>query len=326
MDGQRGTGTTRVPAIAHFGAASRDVVDDDSRGWRLGGGVTYSALTTARLGLPTAALIGVDPEAADASELDLLRSAGVDLRLVRLERGPVFRNTETPVGRAQTCLEPGAPLPVVDLPREWHEAASWVLAPVAGEIGEPWAAILPDGAYVVVGWQGLLRALTAGARVERTTPSRSALIARADLVGVSRHDLGAVRSFDEIAGLLHPGAQLLVTEGISGGWLVTTSADGIESETAYPSIPSDRQVDPTGAGDTFLAALVASRLLAVNGRSVRESAGAPFSRADRRSLTYEDLGFAAAAASLVVEGPGLHGVPKRKAVVARLEWSTPRAG
>src|SRR6476659_9204833 len=63
-----------LPEVVVVGAASRDVVDDDPRGWRLGGGVSYSALAVARLGLPTRAVIGVDREASTASELDLLQS------------------------------------------------------------------------------------------------------------------------------------------------------------------------------------------------------------------------------------------------------------
>ena len=48
-----------MPAVdvVHVGSASRDLTDDDPRGWRLGGGVTFAALTTARLGLRTAAVI-----------------------------------------------------------------------------------------------------------------------------------------------------------------------------------------------------------------------------------------------------------------------------
>ena len=72
---------------------------EDPRGWRLGGGVTYAALTTARLGLRTAAVVGVDGVARGATELDLLRAAGVDLMLVDLASGPVFHNVETPAGR-----------------------------------------------------------------------------------------------------------------------------------------------------------------------------------------------------------------------------------
>jgi hypothetical protein len=63
----------------------------------------------------------------------------------------------------------------------------------------------------------------------------------------------------------------------------------------YPATPASRHVDPTGAGDTFLAALTVSAL-----------AG---------SL---DLAFAAAAGSLVVEGPGLAAVPGRTAVLERM--------
>ncbi len=59
--------------VLHVGSASRDITDDDPRGWRLGGGATYAALTTARLGLRTAAVVGLDADAANASELDGLR-------------------------------------------------------------------------------------------------------------------------------------------------------------------------------------------------------------------------------------------------------------
>ena len=61
--------------VVHVGSACRDVVPEDPRGWRLGGGVTYASLTTARLGLRTAAIVGVDSTAATASELDMLRQA-----------------------------------------------------------------------------------------------------------------------------------------------------------------------------------------------------------------------------------------------------------
>ncbi len=76
--------------VVHVGSACRDIAPDDPRGWRLGGGVTYASLTTARLGLRTAAIVGVDATAATASELDLLREAGVDLLLVPLDEGPIY--------------------------------------------------------------------------------------------------------------------------------------------------------------------------------------------------------------------------------------------
>jgi sugar/nucleoside kinase (ribokinase family) len=80
---------SRALEVVHVGAACRDVASDDARGWRLGGGVTYAALATARLGLRTAAVVGVDAVARSARELDTLRDAGVDLLLVDLDEGPV---------------------------------------------------------------------------------------------------------------------------------------------------------------------------------------------------------------------------------------------
>ena len=82
-----------APEVVHVGSASRDITAEDPRGWRLGGGVTYAALTTARLGLRTAAIIGVDASAATATELGMLADAGVDVQLVELpEAGGLRRH------------------------------------------------------------------------------------------------------------------------------------------------------------------------------------------------------------------------------------------
>lgn len=295
-DGATAPEARALPGIVVLGSASRDLVDDDPRGWRLGGGATYSALATARLGWPTAALIGVDAEASVAHELDLLREAGVDLHLARLERAPVFVNIERPTGRVQECIEPGLPLPLDALPAAWASAEAWMLAPVAREVDDRWAAVLPDSAFVTVGWQGLLRDLSAGRRVARRAPESSALVGRADLVGVSEGDLPDGFDLDEVAAMLRAGARLLVTRGGAGGHLVAVADHGESHKVAaYEATPADRHVDPTGAGDTFLAALMVSAL---------EGAF--------------DLAFAAAAGSLVVEGHGLSAVPTRAAVRARL--------
>jgi len=127
------------PTVVVVGAAARDITDDDPRGWRLGGGVSYSALTTARLGLRTGAIVGVDAEAAGAWELDLLRSAGVDVRLVPLQHGPIFVNIERPEGRLQECRNSSDPVPLAAVPPEWLAAPGWILAPVAAELPAAWA-------------------------------------------------------------------------------------------------------------------------------------------------------------------------------------------
>jgi sugar/nucleoside kinase (ribokinase family) len=292
------------PEVVHVGSACRDVAPDDPRGWRLGGGVTYSALTTARLGLRTVAVVGVDGEARTAHELDLIRAAGADLLLVPLDEGPIFHNLETPAGRVQTCVAPGRPLPLPPLPESWVRAGAWSIAPVAGEVLDDWAGSIPDHAYVGVAWQGFLRTLRAGERVTRRPPAPSRLLARADVVGVSHHDLDPATPLAELFPLLRPGGRLLVTQGHEGGFLVTLDADRRPaSELRYRATRSDRELDPTGAGDVFLAALISSTVR-------RARAGRPHER--------PDLAFAAAAGSLVIEGPGLTAVPDRASVLVRM--------
>jgi sugar/nucleoside kinase (ribokinase family) len=291
--------------VVHVGSASRDIASDDERGWRLGGGVTYASLATARLGLRTAAVVGVDEAASTASELDLLRAAGVDLLLVRLPESPVFHNTETPEGRVQIAIAPGVPLEPVPLPESWLAAPGWSLVPVAGEVGDGWVERIPAGATLAVGWQGMLRTLVAGQRVERRAPTTSALLARADLVGVSHHDVVATTRSADLAAFLAPGARLLVTQGEHGGLLVTNERPGAMQVLRYLPTRTDGEVDPTGAGDTFLAALLAT--------AVRPSVTRPSTRRSDGS----DLRFAAAAGSLAVEGVGLAGVPDLPSVLRR---------
>lgn len=299
----------RVPSVdvVHVGSAARDLTDDDPRGWRLGGGASYSALTTARLGLRTAAVVGVDHLAAEAEELDLLRAAGVELLLVPLDEGPVFRNEETPAGRVQGWPTRGHALPVPDLPEPWRHSCAWSLVPVASELGDAWAGVVQPGAFTSLAWQGLLREQGPDRLTKRRPPGPSALLGVADLVGVSRHDLAPGVRLRSLVDLLPPGARLAVTDGHDGGRLIPISSSGRNRAKRWNAIAPERLTDPTGAGDVFLAALA--------GAIVRPDLTA---RAGRRPSLAADLEFAAAAASFVVEAPGLHGVPTREAVLARL--------
>jgi sugar/nucleoside kinase (ribokinase family) len=294
---------TRVDVV-HVGSASRDIADDDPRGWRLGGGVTYAALTTARLGLRTAAIVGVDEQAEGADELDDLRAAGVDLVLVPLAEGPVFHNEETAGGRVQTVRQTGRPIEPFPLPESLTRAGAWSLVPVANELGDEWASMMAGDSIVAVGWQGMLRRLAAGHRVSHVAPTERALLARADLVGVSRHDVHPTTRLIALGSFLRAGTRLLVTQGDQGGLLVTVGEAGPTEVLRYLPTRTDSEVDPTGAGDTFLAALLAATL--------RPSLIGP-----RRGRVGSDLRFAAAAGSLAVEGTGLTAVPELAAVRTR---------
>lgn len=292
-----------LPRVLVVGAAARDIVDDDPRGWRLGGGVSYTALAIARLGLPTLAVVGVDAEAASAAELDLIRAAGAEIHLVPLERGPIFVNIERPEGRLQLCHSPSDPIPVDAVPEAWRSSVGWLLVPVAGELPGDWEAAPPDGAFVGLGWQGMLRVLTAGEAVRHIRPKPHPVVRRADLAGLSRDDVDRDVQIHELTGFLRPGATLVVTQGDRGGIVARRAGDRTRLRH-YPAVPSRDPVDPTGAGDVFLAGLAAARI-------------EPRLVGGRLAAGY-DLLMAAAAASLVLEGPGLHGVPDRDAIRQRM--------
>jgi sugar/nucleoside kinase (ribokinase family) len=293
-----------TPDVVIVGSAARDLTDEDPRGWRLGGGVSYSALTTARLGLATGAVIGVDEAASTATEIEMLRDAGVDVHLVRLDHGPVFENIERPEGRLQICGDRSDPVPPDAVPPAWRATRGWILAPVAAELPEDWASLPSSESLVAVGWQGLLRELVPGQPVRHVDPSSTPIIRRADIVGLSRDDVDKSIPLVDIYRSLRPGALLAITQGDRGGLV----GDGIEGDALhlrhYPAVPSHAIVDPTGAGDVFLAALAAAR---IEPRLVHGRIGQGL-----------DLLLAAAAASLVLEAPGMLGVPSRDAVRARM--------
>jgi sugar/nucleoside kinase (ribokinase family) len=192
----------------------------------------------------------------------------------------------------------------VPLPASWLAAPAWSLVPVADEVTDDWLDRIADSAVVAVAWQGMLRRLVAGTQVERVAPTERAILRRADLVGLSHLDVARDTSLGELARFVHPGARLLVTQGGHGGLLATTGDGGATDVLRYLPTRSEREVDPTGAGDTFLAALLAVLVRpGIAGPAGRTLAGA--------------LRFAAAAGSLAVEDIGLDGVPDRPAVLAR---------
>jgi sugar/nucleoside kinase (ribokinase family) len=294
-----------TPDVVVVGSACRDLVDDDPRGWRLGGGASYSALALARLGLRVGAIVVADELAAGSSEIAMIRDAGVDVRIQPGSRGPVFINTETPTGRIQQTPQVSDPVDPGALPDVWRRAQAWMIAPVAAEIPDVWADIPPARARVALGWQGLLRVLVAGSRVRHRQPFSSPVVWRADLIGVGVDDIDDATTAADLTKLLRPGAEMLLTDGVHGGNAYTVGEGGsIASARHWHSIPIRQYVDPVGAGDTFLSGVFAAQ--------VKPAIAASWTAGDA------DLRFGAACGSLILEGPGLFGVPHLEDAVARM--------
>jgi sugar/nucleoside kinase (ribokinase family) len=285
------------PFVLVAGAASRDLTASDPRGWRLGGAVTYGSLALARLGLRVGVVVGVDAAAARARELTAIEDAGAIVVRVPLASGPVFELVDSPDGRRVRCIATSDPILVTHVPRAWlAQGTPAFLGPVAGELGHDWAAV--GGDELALGWQGLLRDLRPGEEVRRIPPADHALLAVATLVGLSREDADPELKLTVLGELLEEGVTLVRTDGERGGEVLKGPSQGGAREIwRYPAVPSDHVVDSTGAGDVFLAAMLAARVDPTLG---------------------PDVLVGAAASSLVVEAPGLEGVPTREAVLARM--------
>jgi sugar/nucleoside kinase (ribokinase family) len=289
-----GTEPAEPPDLVVVGAASRDLTDRDPRGWRLGGSAAYCSLAAARLGLRVGCLLGVDGPAASAEELDWLSLAGVQLRRVALELGPVFENIETDGHRRQRWRSMSDSIPSAALPDQWRGARGWLLVPIAGELPDDWAAAAPVDARVGLGWQGLLRDFGADGWMKRRRPAASPLADRAGLVCTSVDDLPPDFELADLRRLA-AAATIVVTAGARGGLAIEGSR-----LIRYRALAADAVEDPTGAGDVFLAALMVAWL------TTGELA------------TPRNLLFAAAGGSLAVEGVGLAGVPSKAAVASCL--------
>lgn len=281
-------GSESRPALVVVGAASRDIHAHDPRGWRLGGTVFYSSIAAVRIGVRVRALIGVDEAAASAAELDVLRDAGVDVELVHLSQAPIFDNQQTSSGRVQHAHSVSDRIPVGALPPAWGTADAALLGPVAGELSDEWAGAFPEETYVAVAVQGLVRTLTPGEPVETRPMTRDALLTRADAMAISAEDIAD--GAPPLRELFLSGQELLVTHGVKGALHLRRDRTGLRGRY-MPPLPPREAIDTTGAGDTFLAAWLATRMLIGDHDEWRS------------------LAVAAAMASLSVERQTIHETP-----------------
>ena len=294
-----------IPDVIVVGAATRDLTDLDPRGWFMGGGVTFSSLTLARLGLRVGVILGLDAEARGAREVEHLHRAGAEVIEVPIEKGPIFINDESGPYRVQTCMSTSSRLPVDALPADWRATKAWMMTPIASEIGEEWMDVPAPDACVGFAWQGELRVLADGAVVRPRDPEPSAFLARADLTGLSRFDIPHSFDLRTMAGWLKDEADVLLTAGMHGGLLLNYRDGRIAGGRLYPSVPSKQEVDPVGAGDTMLAGAMAARIVGGSAARVRG----------------HDLHVGAATSSCLVEGPGIDSVPDLGQLRQRLRGS-----
>ena len=212
------------------------------------------------------------------------------IRVVRLDSPgrTRFVNRYDAAGRRdQSLLSRAAPIPEAalrDALGELPPRSAVLYAPVADELPGDGPLPRPPGAFVAAAPQGMLRRWDAGGRIRlRWGAGIASRLAGLDLVVLAEGELPA--------GTETLGRCLAVTRGRLGATLRRPGHPDLEVPAARAA-----EVDPTGAGDVFAAALAVSLW--------------------RRWPLERAAGVAAAAAALSVEAPGTSGIPTLAAALA----------
>lgn len=279
-----------APEFLVVGHVVQDLVAEGD-GWRLGGAVSYASLLARNLGLRTAALTSCS---TDVPLGELL--AGIDLRIVPSERSTQMRNVYHAEGRREQWAPSRArSLTADDLPEAWRSARTVLLGPVAGEVDGSLAGAFQEGSIVGLGAQGWLREVGADQRVRPVHASQwraARLLDAATALFLSDEDLPIEDAHEALAEWGSHVEVLAFTRGYGGADVCFRGE--WRRFGAFPAQP----VDLTGAGDVFAAGFLV--------------------RYAETSDPWEATRFASAAASLVIEGVGVDGVPGREEIEARL--------
>lgn len=277
-----------APDFLVVGHAAQDMREHGA--WRLGGAVAYAAALANKLGLRTAVLTSASPEVDFGARLP-----GVDCRVVPSSASTRFHNTYEAGRRRQRVSQRAAAITPADLPAAWRDASIVLLGPLAGELDDAFATAFPD-ALIGIGAQGWLREVGPDTIVRPVAPESwdaAPLLRRADALFLSDEDISPGSAASAIARWLHSVGIVAYTRGDRGA---DVYADGeLRRIDAFPA----RVVDLTGAGDVFAAAFLIR---------LRET-----------DDVLEATRFAACAASYVVEGEGLDGIPTRAQIEKRLK-------
>ena len=227
-----------APEFLVLGHITRDLIPS---GFKLGGTVTYSALTASRLGWRVGVITACSPDLELGQTL-----TGIEICRLDSPQTTTFRNTYLGEERQQWIIEVASSIGVQDVPPEWRRAPVVHLGPVAGELDPALAACFPHS-LVLLTVQGWLRGWDGGGKVYRREWTQAPdVLPQISVLIVSERDAGmdVIKNYAALAPLA------VVTRGSRGA---RVHARGTWYDV--PSFPV-RVADPTGAGDIFAAAFI----------------------------------------------------------------------
>lgn len=258
-------------AIGHL------AVDLTPSGPRLGGTVTYAALTARALGLRVGIVTASTPEAP------LTALEGIPIVSIPSEHNTTFENIPTEHGRRQILHHRAAPLSFENVPPAWRQTPIVHVGPIAQELPPDLPGSLPAG-LIGLTPQGWLRTWDADGRVQPCPWNEAeSVLPRVAAAVFSREDVDGDEA--QIERMAHAARLLAVTENSAG---VRLFWHGDQRRFRAPKVD---EVDPTGAGDIFAAAF--------------------FFRLHTTRDPWEAARFATQLAACSVTRTGLEGIPTR---------------
>lgn len=251
-------------------------------GPRLGGTVTFSALTARALGLR----VGIVTSLPEREAAFLLPLGDIPVSIVPAEAFTTFTNTYTEQGRQQILSAQASRLVYDAIPAGWRDANIVHIGPIAQEIEPELIGRFP-ASCVCVTPQGWMRQWDAQGRVSYLPLDAPIdVVARAGAVVLSIEDVQNRQADAEALAAAVP--VLVVTRGRGGCTLyLNGQPHGIPA-------PPVREMDPTGAGDIFATAF--------------------FTRFCASGDALLAAQFATLLASASVTRPGLRGIPNADAI------------
>lgn len=279
--------------ILLIGHVTRDLITEDQTGpYRLGGTVSFAAMTALRLGRQPTILTRA------AADLDLSElPEEVALHILPSPTTTTFANIYTPSGRVQYCYTPALPIAAADVPSRLYTPKAVMLGPLVGEIGSDVASLFKDPVLTAAVPQGWMRQWDADGKVtSQPWPNAAEILPHLDVLVLSLEDIDS--DVSRLNPFLETVPLVALTEYREGSTIYRRELDGEITTIKIPPRPA-KEVDPTGAGDTFATAFLI-RL---------QETGDPIQAARFANIT----------ASFGVESEGVSGIPGREQVLTYME-------
>ena len=280
-----------------IGHMTHDLIPD---GFRLGGTVSFAAVTARRLGWQPGILTRVAPDGlfdgpTPTRAIDITGPAdsplaGIPIHLLPSTVSTTFMNLYRDGRRTQVIAARPGPVTPDDLPDAWADVPVVLLGPLDCEVPPSWTEVFPN-ALLGVTPQGWMRRWDEAGHVSPTRwENAAAFLHRTDVAVLSREDVGGDDAY--IADLARQARLLIITDGWHGATVYMNGA----SQRIAPRPTAE--VDPTGAGDVYATSFLLR--LAETGDPIVAAR------------------FANVVASMSVEAVGIDGIPYRERVDAWL--------